>query len=53
MNIGELAKQSGLAASRIRFYEAEGLISQVGRQSNGYRRYKTRTKRWKASRTSR
>ena len=39
MNIGELAKQSGLAASRIRFYEAEGLISQVGRQSNGYRRY--------------
>ncbi|GAA0415349.1 hypothetical protein GCM10008969_42980 [Pseudomonas veronii subsp. inensis] len=39
MNIGELAKQSGLAASRIRFYEAEGLISQVGRQANGYRRY--------------
>jgi len=39
MNIGELAKQSGLAASRIRFYEAQGLISQVGRQSNGYRRY--------------
>jgi len=39
MNIGELAKQSGLAASRIRFYEAEGLISQVCRQANGYRRY--------------
>ena len=39
MNIGELAKQSGLAASRIRFYEAQGLISQVGRQANGYRRY--------------
>ena len=39
MNIGELAKQSGLAASRIRFYESEGLISQVGRQANGYRRY--------------
>ena len=39
MNIGELAKQSGLAASRIRFYEAEGLISQVGRQAKGYRRY--------------
>ncbi|WJM89000.1 MerR family transcriptional regulator [Pseudomonas brenneri] len=39
MNIGELAKQSGLAASHIRFYEAQGLISQVGRQANGYRRY--------------
>ncbi|MBH3421247.1 MerR family transcriptional regulator [Pseudomonas gessardii] len=39
MNIGELARQSGLAASRIRFYEAQGLINQVGRQANGYRRY--------------
>lgn len=39
MNIGELAKLSGLAASRIRFYEAQGLISQVDRQANGYRRY--------------
>ena len=29
MNIGELAKQSGLAASRIRFYEAQGLINRV------------------------
>jgi len=38
MNIGKLAKLSGLAASRIRFYEAEGLI-QVERQANGYRRY--------------
>jgi DNA-binding transcriptional MerR regulator len=38
MNIGELAKRSGLAASRIRFYEAEGLI-QAERQANGYRRY--------------
>ncbi len=39
MNIGELAKQSGLAASRIRFYEAQGLINQVERMPNGYRRY--------------
>jgi DNA-binding transcriptional MerR regulator len=26
MNIGELAERSGLAASKIRFYEAQGLI---------------------------
>ncbi|WP_237884343.1 MerR family transcriptional regulator [Pseudomonas sp. PGPR40] len=39
MKIGELAQQSGLNASRIRFYEAQGLIRQVERQANGYRRY--------------
>jgi DNA-binding transcriptional MerR regulator len=42
MNIGELAERSGLAASKIRFYEAQGLI-QVERQGNGYRRYPTQT----------
>ncbi|HJR32463.1 MAG TPA: MerR family transcriptional regulator [Pseudomonas sp.] len=39
MKIGELAQLSGLNASRIRFYEAQGLIRQVERQTNGYRRY--------------
>ncbi|MCE6976874.1 MerR family transcriptional regulator [Pseudomonas frederiksbergensis] len=39
MKIGELAQQSGLNPSRIRFYEAQGLIRQVERQANGYRRY--------------
>ncbi|MGC0155567.1 MerR family transcriptional regulator [Chromobacterium vaccinii] len=39
MKIGELAKRSGLTASRIRFYEANGLISAVERQANGYRDY--------------
>ncbi|MGH8383937.1 MAG: MerR family transcriptional regulator [Pseudomonas sp.] len=39
MKIGELAQMSGLSASRIRFYEAQGLIRQVERQANGYRRY--------------
>lgn len=39
MKIGELAQLSGLNASRIRFYEAQGLIHQVERLSNGYRRY--------------
>ncbi|MBY4866695.1 MerR family transcriptional regulator [Burkholderia sp. Bp9017] len=39
MRIGELAKLSGLTASRIRFYEAEGLITAVERGANGYREY--------------
>lgn len=39
MNIGELAELTGLARSRIRFYESKGLLSQVGRGENGYRRY--------------
>lgn len=39
MRIGELAKLSGLTASRIRFYEAEGLITAVERSTNGYRDY--------------
>jgi DNA-binding transcriptional MerR regulator len=38
LQIGELAKQSGLTVSSIRFYEAQGLIS-VSRQANGYRAY--------------
>jgi MerR family redox-sensitive transcriptional activator SoxR len=36
--IGELARRSGLAASSIRFYEAEGLISSR-RTDGGQRRY--------------
>lgn len=39
MRIGELAKISGLAPSRIRFYEARGLIKSVERKANGYRDY--------------
>jgi len=39
MRIGELAKITGLAPSRIRFYEASGLISAVKRKANGYRDY--------------
>jgi MerR family regulatory protein len=33
MRIGELAERSGLAASRIRFYEQRGLISAVVRNA--------------------
>lgn len=39
MKIGELAKHSGLAPSRIRFYESSGLIRGVERKDNGYREY--------------
>jgi DNA-binding transcriptional MerR regulator len=39
MKIGELAERTGLAPSKIRFYEAQGLVSQVRRQANGYREY--------------
>ncbi|WP_020650213.1 MerR family transcriptional regulator [Solimonas variicoloris] len=39
MKIGELARHSGLAASKIRFYEASGLLAPVRRGANGYRQY--------------
>lgn len=39
MKIGELALRTGLAASRIRFYESIGLLKLVERQANGYRSY--------------
>src|SRR5260370_18157002 len=39
MRIGELASRSGLSTSRIRFYEAAGLLNVVSRKANGYREY--------------
>ncbi|MFT8956555.1 MAG: MerR family transcriptional regulator [Gluconobacter oxydans] len=39
MKIGELAQQSGLTPSRIRFYEQIGLLKTVERRPNGYRTY--------------
>jgi DNA-binding transcriptional MerR regulator len=39
MRIGELARRSGLNTSRIRFYEARGLLKTVSRKANGYREY--------------
>lgn len=41
MKIGELAQRTGLAPSRIRFYERVGLLKTVEREANGYRTYPT------------
>jgi DNA-binding transcriptional MerR regulator len=43
MKIGELAKLTGLSASRIRFYESAGLLQAVARKANGYRDYPVET----------
>ena len=39
MKIGELARQTGLTTSKIRFYERIGLLKTVDRRPNGYRTY--------------
>jgi MerR family copper efflux transcriptional regulator len=39
MLIGELAKRAGVSTSKIRFYEARGLVPPASRQANGYRNY--------------
>jgi len=39
MQIGELARTSGVSTSRIRFYERRGLLPPAARANNGYRSY--------------
>lgn len=39
LRIGELSRQTGVAASRIRFYERNGVLPKAGRGLNGYRQY--------------
>lgn len=41
MNIGDAARQSGLPAKTIRYYEESGLIRPAARARNGYRDYST------------
>jgi len=39
MRIGELSKRTGIAASRIRFYEHHQVLPKAIRGENGYREY--------------
>jgi DNA-binding transcriptional MerR regulator len=39
VRIGELSKRTGVAASRIRFYERRGVLPEPSRGENGYREY--------------
>jgi MerR family copper efflux transcriptional regulator len=39
MRIGTLAARAGVPASRVRFYEAEGLLPEPARRDSGYRDY--------------
>lgn len=39
LRIGELAGRSGVARSRIRFYETAGLLAPIERTPSGYRLY--------------
>ncbi len=39
MNIGQLARQSGMTTDTIRYYEKQGLLKPALRKDNGYRSY--------------
>lgn len=46
MQIGALAKHSGLSADTLRYYEKQGLIPPPSRHPNGYRDYPAQTVQW-------
>lgn len=39
MNIGEFARQAGVAIDTVRYYERQGLLPEPARSPSGYRRY--------------
>ncbi|MCQ2092500.1 MAG: MerR family transcriptional regulator [Fibrobacter sp.] len=45
-NIGEVVKQTGLSAHTLRYYEKEGLLPFVTKNSSGIRVYTTTDLRW-------
>ena len=46
MRISEAAARSGLSIDTIRFYEKSGLLPQVERGADGYRRFSMETVDW-------
>ena len=42
MNIGDVARQSGVPPKTIRYYEDIGLVTPAERADNGYRQYRER-----------
>src|SRR5713101_6790383 len=43
MNIGELARRSGIPSTALRYYEKAGLLPESRRSSSGYRTYEPET----------
>ena len=45
LNIGQVAKQTGVTVETVRFYEKQGLIEPPQRSQSGYRQYPEETTR--------
>lgn len=46
MKIAEVSKSCGLSAHTIRFYEKSGMLPEIARGSDGYRRFTPRHVEW-------
>lgn len=46
LSVGETASEVGLTAHTLRWYEQEGLVSPVERDTAGHRRYRERDLNW-------